>query len=277
MEESSIQQGVLMKMGSVDLIVCQEKQQEHPILPGGQGWADETICGSHKLRSELESARGADSLRWAQRWNLDQQVQLTEEEDQDDILMIGGIGIFLPCAQEEAEIVLQMVQQQNSLSADDDCQRRRIGADFGSCPSRKKKKREWAFWGMAQHFSQGAEKKEAVALKLAAKEAKEQAGKVITPWEMELEMLEDWLNNPGPARELTEFELSEKGWLNNKSVKGRLQSWSLQQSGNLRPQMKMKMKREAWEIMVICPIAKNFCSWGDCNNRTSHWSSWMKW
>jgi hypothetical protein len=35
---------------------------------------------------------------------LDQQVQLTEVKDQDDILMIGGIGIFLPCAQEEAEI-----------------------------------------------------------------------------------------------------------------------------------------------------------------------------
>jgi hypothetical protein len=27
---------------------------------------------------------------------------------------------------------------------------------------------------------------------------------------MELEMLEDWLNNPEPARELAEFELSEK-------------------------------------------------------------------
>jgi hypothetical protein len=27
---------------------------------------------------------------------------------------------------------------------------------------------------------------------------------------MELEMLEDWLNNPEPARELTEVELSEK-------------------------------------------------------------------
>jgi len=32
-------------------------------------------------------------------------VQLTKEvEYQDDILMIGGIGVFLPCAQEEAEI-----------------------------------------------------------------------------------------------------------------------------------------------------------------------------
>ena len=51
-------------------------------------------------------------------------------------------------------------------------------------------------------FSQGAEKKEAVALELAAREAKEQASKFITPWEMELEMMEDWLNNPGPAKEL---------------------------------------------------------------------------
>jgi hypothetical protein len=34
--------------------------------------------------------------------NLDQQMQLTEE-DQNDTLMIGGIGIFLPSAQEEAE------------------------------------------------------------------------------------------------------------------------------------------------------------------------------
>jgi hypothetical protein len=35
--------------------------------------------------------------------NLNQQMQLTEEEDQDDILMIGGISIFLPFSQEEAE------------------------------------------------------------------------------------------------------------------------------------------------------------------------------
>jgi hypothetical protein len=95
-------------------------------------------------------------------------------------------------------------------------------------------------------FGQGAEKKEVVALKLAAKEAKEQAGRFITPWEMELEMLEDWLNNPEPARELTEVELSEKVTEQKVSQK-RLQSRSLQQSGNLRPQMKMKKK--AWEIM----------------------------
>jgi hypothetical protein len=59
-------------------------------------------------------------------------------------------------------------------------------------------------------FSQGAEKKEATTLKLAVKEAKEQAGRFITPWEMELEMLEDWLNNPELAEERAEVELSEK-------------------------------------------------------------------
>jgi coenzyme F420-reducing hydrogenase beta subunit len=36
--------------------------------------------------------------------NLDQQVQLTKEEDLRDLLMIGGIQVFLPLAQEEAEI-----------------------------------------------------------------------------------------------------------------------------------------------------------------------------
>ena len=36
--------------------------------------------------------------------SLDQHVQMTEEEDQDNILMIGGIGVFLPFAQEEAII-----------------------------------------------------------------------------------------------------------------------------------------------------------------------------
>jgi hypothetical protein len=35
---------------------------------------------------------------------VDQQEQLIEEEYQDDLLMIGGIGIFLPFSQEEAKI-----------------------------------------------------------------------------------------------------------------------------------------------------------------------------
>jgi hypothetical protein len=54
------------------------------------------------------------------------------------------------------------------------------------------------------------EAEETVALKLAAKEAKEQADRFTTPWETELEMLKDWLNNPEPTRELTEVDLSKK-------------------------------------------------------------------
>jgi len=38
--------------------------------------------------------------------DLDQQVQLTEEEDQANLLMIGGIQIFLPHSLEEVEIYI---------------------------------------------------------------------------------------------------------------------------------------------------------------------------
>jgi hypothetical protein len=31
-------------------------------------------------------------------------MQLTEEEDQDNIMMIGGIGVFLPFAQDGVEV-----------------------------------------------------------------------------------------------------------------------------------------------------------------------------
>jgi hypothetical protein len=44
--------------------------------------------------------------------DLDQQMQLTEEEDLRNLLMIGGIQIFLPFAQEEAEICVADVEQQ---------------------------------------------------------------------------------------------------------------------------------------------------------------------
>jgi hypothetical protein len=64
-------------------------------------------------------------------------------------------------------------------------------------------------------------RKKCVALRLAAEEAEEQAGRFITPWEMELEMLEDWLNNPEPARELTEFELSEEKRMTEQQVSQR--------------------------------------------------------
>jgi hypothetical protein len=86
-EVSSIQQGVLMKMGSVDLIVCQGSSRKIPYCQVGR---DEQMRLSESLiNSEV---------------SLDQQMQLTKEEDRRNLLMIGGIQIFLPFAQEEAEI-----------------------------------------------------------------------------------------------------------------------------------------------------------------------------
>jgi hypothetical protein len=59
-------------------------------------------------------------------------VQLTEvKEHQDDILMIGGIQLFLPSAQEEAENSVVNGADRGTVTVDDDCQRRRrIGADI---------------------------------------------------------------------------------------------------------------------------------------------------
>jgi len=45
-------------------------------------------------------------------------------------------------------------------------------------------------------------------LKLTATE--EQEDEVLTPWEMELEMLEDWLNNPEPVGDYHEEMLVEE-------------------------------------------------------------------
>jgi hypothetical protein len=52
--------------------------------------------------------------------NLDQHVQLTGEEDQDNILMIGGIGVSLPFSQEEAEFCVadgaETVEEQSAVT-----------------------------------------------------------------------------------------------------------------------------------------------------------------
>jgi hypothetical protein len=45
-------------------------------------------------------------------------------------------------------------------------------------------------------FIQEAEGETTAALKLTAREEEEHVDKMLTPWEKELEMLEDWLNHP---------------------------------------------------------------------------------
>jgi hypothetical protein len=136
---------------------------------------------------------------------------------------LGELEIFLPCAQEEAENCVADVQQQAEQSQLEMTVKRKLEQTFETAQADEGKENEHSEEWL-NDFSQQAEK-EAVALKLAAEEAKEQAGKFITPWEMELEMLEDWLNNPGPARELAEFELSEKRMTEQQvSQRKRLQS-----------------------------------------------------
>jgi hypothetical protein len=53
----------------------------------------------------------------------------------------------------------------------------------------------------------GQEAKKTTALKLTAEE--EQVDVVLTPWEMALEMLEDWLNNPEQAEDHFEESLKD--------------------------------------------------------------------
>jgi hypothetical protein len=84
--------------------------------------------------------------------NLDQQMQLTEEEDQNDILMTGGIEIFLPSSQEEAESCIAgaaTAKEQSSGTVKEELEQ------------------------TLEASQAEAEAKEDVALKLAAKEAKE--------------------------------------------------------------------------------------------------------
>jgi hypothetical protein len=91
-----------MKMGSVDLIVCQESSGSIPYCQVGR---DEQMRLSVGLMNS--------EVSW------DQQVQLTGEEDRRNLLMIGGIGVFLPFSQEEAEIYVAsatMAEEQSDVT-----------------------------------------------------------------------------------------------------------------------------------------------------------------
>jgi hypothetical protein len=103
--ESSIQQRLLMKMGSVDLIICQGSSSGS--IPYGQ-------MGRDDLRSQTQPGELTEHISSQE----DQQMKLTgEEEHQDGILMIGGVSIFLPSAQEEAEnsVVHAAIAEQSQL------------------------------------------------------------------------------------------------------------------------------------------------------------------
>jgi hypothetical protein len=99
--------------------------------------------------------------------SLDQQMQLTEEEDRRSLLMIGGIQIFLPLAQGEAEICVA------------DAATAEVGQPAGTVREAleqtlevaQEKREDEHSEECLNAFSQEAE--EAAALKLAAEEVEE--------------------------------------------------------------------------------------------------------
>jgi hypothetical protein len=197
----------MMNMGSVDLIVYQEGNRSIPYCQGGR---DEQV-NLDQLEELTKQMRLSEGLINSG-MEVDKQEKLIEVEDQDNLMMIGGIEIFLSLAREEAKICVAgatTVEEQSQLTMtvrkEEELEQTLEAAQAEADEEENERSEEWL-----NNFSQGAEKKEVVALKLAAKEAKEKASRFITSWEMELEMLEDWLNNPGPTRELTEDELSVK-------------------------------------------------------------------
>jgi hypothetical protein len=96
-KKSSVQKGVLTKMGSVDLMVYQVSNESIPYCQVGR---DEQM--NLNQPGELTEMRMSEGLIVLE-IDLDQQVQMTKDEDQNDILMIGGISIFLPFSLEEVE------------------------------------------------------------------------------------------------------------------------------------------------------------------------------
>jgi hypothetical protein len=101
--------------------------------------------------------------------NLDQQVQLKKEEDLRDLLMIGGIKIFIPFTEEEAKVCVAndaaAVEEQSTVTIREE-ELEQISEDAQEGDEENGHSKE-----CLNAFSQEAE--EAVALKLKAEEAGE--------------------------------------------------------------------------------------------------------
>jgi hypothetical protein len=92
-------------------MVCQEGSRDIPYCQVGR---DEQVNFDQpeELTEQMRLSEGLINSEMS----LDQHVQLTEEEDMRDLLMIGGIGVFLPFSQEEAEVCVAEMQQQQKNS-----------------------------------------------------------------------------------------------------------------------------------------------------------------
>jgi hypothetical protein len=92
-----------MKMGSIDLIIYSREGSEQ--IPYCQVGRDEQMRLFECLINSEVSLNQPEEMteKVSSKMDLDQQMQLTEEEDLRNLIMIGGIHIFLPFAQEEVE------------------------------------------------------------------------------------------------------------------------------------------------------------------------------
>jgi hypothetical protein len=107
--------------------------------------------------------------------DLDQWMQLTEEEELRDIMMIGGIGVFLPFSQEEAEICVAdgaAAEQSAEIVQEEGLEHTLEVAQEG------KESEHYEEW--LNDFSQEAE--EAVTLKLIAEGADEEDDDNFEEW-----------------------------------------------------------------------------------------------
>jgi hypothetical protein len=122
-EVSSIQPEVLIKMGSVDLIVCQGSSRKIPYCQVGRD-KQVRLCES-LMNSEV---------------SLDQQMQLTKEEDLRNLLMIGGIQIFLPHSPEEAKVCVADEAATAEVGQPAETVKEELEQVFEKLPKQKKKK-----------------------------------------------------------------------------------------------------------------------------------------
>jgi hypothetical protein len=116
------------------------------------------------------------------------------EKDQQNLLIIGGIWIFLPSSQDEArqDVVGTTTKGKPSETVKEE---EEMGQTSRFEPVEEKEhSKEWL-----KIFSQEAEKKTVAALKLTARAKEENTNEFLTQWEMELRMLEDWLDHLEPT------------------------------------------------------------------------------
>jgi hypothetical protein len=156
------------EMRSIDLIDCEEGRREIPYFQVGKG--EERILSESLMNSAEISYQQGELM----------------EQDQRCILIIGGIKIFLPNSPAKASTSVsheEVVQQEskkeamgpNSFKANCFCD---VGAAEEGQPTVTIMMKE-----KISKSSQGEEEEEHIV-------------EILTQWEMELRMLEDWLDNP---------------------------------------------------------------------------------